>query len=116
MRVFLFREQVHVNGFGLFLMFIYPGAYVDLSSERLQIISPMRQLRIYCAGVWHNFIIVLVAIAVLFLYPWFLVPFYTTGHGIVITSVTEVSGCSSKVTVFYVVLYFQNYQRYMLAS
>ncbi|XP_052239042.1 membrane-bound transcription factor site-2 protease-like isoform X6 [Dreissena polymorpha] len=88
------REQVHVNGFGLFLMFIYPGAYVDLSSERLQIISPMRQLRIYCAGVWHNFIIVLVAIAVLFLYPWFLMPFYTTGHGIVITHVTENSAVS----------------------
>ncbi|WAR08846.1 MBTP2-like protein, partial [Mya arenaria] len=83
------REQVRVNGFGLFLMLIYPGAYVDLSSEHLQIISPMRQLRIYCAGVWHNFIIVLIGILVLFMYPWFLMPFYSTGYGVVITQVSE---------------------------
>ena len=84
------REQVRVDGFGLFLLLIYPGAYVNLSSEQLQIISPIRQLRIYCAGVWHNFIIVLVAIAILFVYPYTLIPFYTTGKGVVITSVSEV--------------------------
>lgn len=83
------REQVRVDGFGLFLLIIYPGAYVNLSTEQLQIISPLRRLRIYCAGVWHNFIIVLVAIAVLFTYPYGLMPFYTTGKGVVITSVTE---------------------------
>ena len=86
-----FREQVRVNGFGLFLLVMYPGAYVDLTTEHLQIISPLRRLRIYCAGVWHNFIIVLVAIAVLFLYPWGLMPFYTTGKGVVITQVSEVN-------------------------
>ena len=84
------REQVRVDGFGLFLILIYPGAYVNLSSEQLQIISPIRQLRIYCAGVWHNFIIVLVAIAMLFVYPYALMPFYTKGKGVVITSVSEV--------------------------
>ncbi|XP_060566706.1 membrane-bound transcription factor site-2 protease-like [Ruditapes philippinarum] len=83
------REQVRVNGFGLFLLLIYPGAYVDLSSDHLQVISPLRQLRIYCAGVWHNFIIVLIGIAVLFTYPWFIMPFYTTGNGVVITQVSE---------------------------
>ena len=31
------REQVRVNGFGLFMMFMYPGAYVDLSTEHLQV-------------------------------------------------------------------------------
>ncbi|KAL4232997.1 Membrane-bound transcription factor site-2 protease [Mactra antiquata] len=83
------REQVRVNGFGLFLLLIYPGAYVDLSSDHLQIISPLRQLRIYCAGVWHNFVIALIGVGLLFTYPWFFMPFYTTGNGVVITQVSE---------------------------
>ena len=33
----LYREQVHVNGFGLFVMAIYPGAFVDLYTEHLQV-------------------------------------------------------------------------------
>ncbi|KAL3881289.1 hypothetical protein ACJMK2_027744 [Sinanodonta woodiana] len=88
------REQVRVNGFGIFLLALYPGAYVDLSTEHLQIISPLRQLRIYCAGVWHNFIIVLFGITILFVFPWILGPFYTTGSGVVIMSVTENSAVS----------------------
>ncbi|ESO84863.1 hypothetical protein LOTGIDRAFT_221778 [Lottia gigantea] len=88
------REQVRVNGFGLFMFVLYPGAYVDLSSEHLNVVSPLRQLRIYCAGVWHNFIIVLAAILVLFLLPYLLMPFYTTGQSVVITSVVEGSSVS----------------------
>ena len=55
----------------------------------------MRQLRIYCAGVWHNFIIVLVAIGVLFTLPWLLWPCYSFGDGVAITSVIEVVHKSS---------------------
>ena len=85
-----YREQVRVNGFGLFLLILYPGAYVDLSTEHLQIVSPLRQLRIYCAGVWHNFIIVVVAWAVLLGLPIMLVPFYSAGSGVAITQVKQV--------------------------
>ncbi|XP_064629765.1 membrane-bound transcription factor site-2 protease-like [Lineus longissimus] len=85
------REQVRVNGFGIFFLALYPGAFVDLYTEHLQVISPLRQLRIYCAGVWHNFIIVLLAIAVLGALPWLLMPFYTTGNSVVITYVLEKS-------------------------
>ena len=45
-------EQVRVNGFGIFITFIFPGAFVDLCSDHLQVISPLRQLRIF----WYNFI------------------------------------------------------------
>ena len=88
---FYFREQVRVNGFGLFILVMYPGAYVDLSTEHLQVVSPIRQLRIYCAGVWHNFVIVIMALCVLLMLPIFLAPFYSTGDSVVITQVTEVS-------------------------
>ncbi|XP_078001511.1 membrane-bound transcription factor site-2 protease-like [Glandiceps talaboti] len=83
------REQVRVNGFGVFLFLIYPGAYVDLYTDHLHAISPLRQLRIYCAGVWHNFIIVIVGIFILTYLPIILLPFYTTGYGAIVTRVTE---------------------------
>ncbi|XP_070567496.1 membrane-bound transcription factor site-2 protease-like isoform X2 [Ptychodera flava] len=83
------REQVRVNGFGMFIFIIYPGAYVDLYTEHLHAISPLRQLRIYCAGVWHNFIIVVVCVALLSCLPIILLPFYTTGSGAIVTNVVE---------------------------
>ncbi len=44
---FLFfpSEQIRVNGCGYFLFLLYPGAYVDLHQEQLQMISAVRQLR-----------------------------------------------------------------------
>ena len=35
--IFFYREQVRVNGFGLFVMAIYPGAFVDLYTDHLQV-------------------------------------------------------------------------------
>ena len=69
---------------------------MDLYTDHLQVISPLRQLRIFCAGVWHNFVIVVVALAVLISLPYTLMPFYTTGNSVLITSVKEVKdfGCS----------------------
>uniref|UniRef100_A0A3Q0SY90 Membrane-bound transcription factor site-2 protease n=1 Tax=Amphilophus citrinellus TaxID=61819 RepID=A0A3Q0SY90_AMPCI len=44
------REQVRVNGFGMFVFVVYPGAFVDLFTTHLTLISPTQQLRIFCAG------------------------------------------------------------------
>lgn len=44
------REQVRVNGFGMFVFVVYPGAFVDLFTTHLNLISPVQQLRIFCAG------------------------------------------------------------------
>ena len=88
---YIYREQVRVNGFGLFFLALYPGAYVDLHTEHLQVISPLRQLRIYCAGVWHNFILVMAALLLLLVLPVFLMAGYQTGQAVVITSIQPVS-------------------------
>lgn len=91
-------EHVRINGFGLFILFLYPGAFVDLHSDHLTVISPLRQLRIYCAGVWHN--VILVGVAVLFLYsfPYLLMPFYTAGHGAVVLGVVKGSALDQKLS------------------
>uniref|UniRef100_A0A3P9LMQ1 Membrane-bound transcription factor site-2 protease n=1 Tax=Oryzias latipes TaxID=8090 RepID=A0A3P9LMQ1_ORYLA len=83
------REQVRVNGFGIFLFVLYPGAFVDLFTTHLNLISPAQQLRIFCAGVWHNFVLCLAALAFIFLMPVFLFPLYSTGGGALVTEVVQ---------------------------
>ncbi|KAI5610234.1 phosphate-regulating neutral endopeptidase isoform 2 precursor, partial [Silurus asotus] len=88
------REQVRLNGFGMFLFVIYPGAFVDLFTTHLNLISPVQQLRIFCAGVWHNFMLCVAAVCFLFLLPLLLFPFYYTGAGALVTEVVEGSPSS----------------------
>jgi len=102
------REKVRVHGFGVFILAIYPGAFVDISTEQLQTATPVQQLRIYCAGVWHNFVIVIVALITLLLLPSFLFPLYSSGQAAFVTFVAEVlifSKCLWKLgpsSIFYV--------------
>ncbi|KAL7059177.1 hypothetical protein AAHC03_013510 [Spirometra sp. Aus1] len=83
------REKVRLHGFGFFLFGIYPGAYVDISDSDLCSLSPLRQLKIYCAGVWHNGVIVLISLLVFHALPWLLVPVYSTNRGVGVVSVLE---------------------------
>ncbi|XP_053268334.1 membrane-bound transcription factor site-2 protease [Pleuronectes platessa] len=83
------REQVRVNGFGMFVFVLYPGAFVDLFTTHLNLVSPTQQLRIFCAGVWHNFVLCLVALAFLFLLPIVLLPMYSTGGGALVIEVVQ---------------------------
>ncbi|MEQ2238077.1 hypothetical protein ILYODFUR_029718 [Ilyodon furcidens] len=85
------RESVRVNGFGVFVFVVYPGAFVDLFTTHLSLISPAQQLRIFCAGVWHNFVLCVAALGLLFLLPVLLFPAYTTGGGALVTEVVQVS-------------------------
>eukprot|EP01135_Chromosphaera_perkinsii_P001352 Nk52_evm79s164 gene=Nk52_evmTU79s164 len=67
---------VPVRKFGVFLAFIYPGAFVELRADSLAKTSTRRQLWIYCAGVWHNVVIALLAVVVLTALPVCLFPLY----------------------------------------
>ncbi|XP_063063491.1 membrane-bound transcription factor site-2 protease [Engraulis encrasicolus] len=88
------REQVRLNGFGIFVFVVYPGAFVDLFTTHLNLVSPVQQLRIFCAGVWHNFMLCVAALCFLFLLPLLLFPFYYTGAGALVTEVVEGSPSS----------------------
>lgn len=87
---------MRVNGFGMFFMAVYPGAFVDLYTEHLTVISPLRQLRIYCAGVWHNFVLVMLGLVLLWSLPYLLVPIYATGQGAVVLNVLKVGVSEQK--------------------
>ncbi|CAB3983566.1 membrane-bound transcription factor site-2 protease-like [Paramuricea clavata] len=93
------REQVRVNGFGIFFMVLYPGAFVDLYTEHLAVISPLRQLRIYCAGVWHNFILALIAVGFLWILPSLLSLGYVSNRGAVILDLIKGSAVEDSLVV-----------------
>jgi len=84
------RERVQVKGFGVFLLILYPGAFVDIATDQLLSLSAWQQLRIFCAGVWHNFVIAVIALVVLLCLPTLLAPFYVTGQTVLVTALTEV--------------------------
>uniref|UniRef100_A0A6A7FZI9 Membrane-bound transcription factor site-2 protease n=1 Tax=Hirondellea gigas TaxID=1518452 RepID=A0A6A7FZI9_9CRUS len=84
-----FKEGVHVDGVGLLLVFILPGAFVMLPADAVAALHPYRRLKIFCAGVWHNLLLVLLAVLVATVTPVLLLPLYTQHRGAVVTSFTE---------------------------
>ena len=89
-----------MKGFGVFLLVLYPGAFVDIATDQLLSLSPWQQLRIFCAGVWHNIVIVVVALIILLSLPSLLAPFYVSGQSVLVTTLTEV--CSD--ILFYIII------------
>ncbi|KAJ2733644.1 hypothetical protein IW152_002917 [Coemansia sp. BCRC 34962] len=55
------RANIRLRSFGLFVLGIYPGAFVDLPGDKLEQRPVAQQLRIVCAGVWHNAVTALLA-------------------------------------------------------
>lgn len=58
------KENLGIRSTGIFLYILYPGAFVEFNLNELKELEAIKQLRIICAGVWHN--------AVLFLFGTFL--------------------------------------------
>ncbi|KAI8343477.1 hypothetical protein BC941DRAFT_388608 [Chlamydoabsidia padenii] len=52
-----FVERVPIQSSGVFFYYIYPGAFVNVPDQYLLLLSPFRQLKIICAGIWHNLIL-----------------------------------------------------------
>jgi len=69
-------EHVRINGCGGFVYFVYPGAYVDLNEEQIEMLSRFQQLRIFCAGIFHNIVLVFLSFVILLVHPVFLRTFY----------------------------------------
>ncbi|KAI6651595.1 Membrane-bound transcription factor site-2 protease-like [Oopsacas minuta] len=91
------NENVKVNGVGVFCFIIYPAAFVDLCSEDLSTLTPRKRLRIYCAGICHNFILAVIAVIFLILAPYILSLFYSVSSGIYVMSVDTNSVLHNKV-------------------
>lgn len=68
------REGVPMNGLGFFLVWVYPGAFVNI--DACDHIQARRRLRIFCAGVWHNLVLSAFSCVLIVCLPQLLCPFY----------------------------------------
>ncbi|KAJ9591941.1 hypothetical protein L9F63_001543 [Diploptera punctata] len=85
------REDVHVSGIGVTVLLIVPVLYVHLNTEQYDALAARRQLRVICAGVWHNFMLAAMTLLILILLPTLLTPFYEIGSGVVVQSIDQIS-------------------------
>lgn len=88
-------QEAKVSSVGAFLAFVFPGAYVKIAGVKS--LSPMRQLRVYCAGAWHNIVLSIACLLFLWLLPSMLFPLYVRGQGALIVSVQSRSPLSDHV-------------------
>jgi S2P endopeptidase len=88
--MFACREDVHVDGIGLIVVLIVPLVCVHLNTQQYASLPPQRQLRITCAGVWHNFVLAIAAMFLLTLLPVLLYPLFDIGTGVTVRSIQQV--------------------------
>ena len=92
------REGVSMYGSGLFLFLIYPAAFVDLNTQALKRCDAFQRLRIFCAGVWHNCILMVGAYVLWTALPFLLFFFgYVKEHAVTVTSVEPGSALMNQV-------------------
>lgn len=85
------KEDVHLSNVGINLFFILPVAYVSLNSDDIQKLNPKKALKIFCAGVWHNIMLSLIAYAIYLTLPMLFSAMYITNHGVIITNMAKYS-------------------------
>eukprot|EP00002_Diphylleia_rotans_P018009 TRINITY_DN3487_c0_g1_i1.p1 TRINITY_DN3487_c0_g1~~TRINITY_DN3487_c0_g1_i1.p1 ORF type:complete len:498 (-),score=95.96 TRINITY_DN3487_c0_g1_i1:118-1611(-) len=76
-----------ISRMGVFLAFIYPGAFVDVPS--LQDANPIVRLRVACAGVMNNIAICGSFAMIWMAMPYLLFPYYIYGSPLVVSYVDK---------------------------
>jgi membrane-associated protease RseP (regulator of RpoE activity) len=96
-------ERLHIQGVGVFVVGMFPGAFVRIE-DSVQYLPSRSQLRVYCAGVWHNAILVLICYALLLVGPYTapLFGFSEPSAGAAVASVSASSPLASVVSPGYV--------------
>lgn len=100
------KNKTHIfsESKGIFLILWLKGPTVYFSEKNNQrwlmgtnvlLLSSHKQVKrcYFCllsSGVWHNFMLCVLALAFLFLLPLFLLPFYSSGAGALVTEVVQV--------------------------
>ncbi|EGD78385.1 hypothetical protein PTSG_09454 [Salpingoeca rosetta] len=79
-------HDVYIENCGMFIQVVLPGAFVELHSPQLNAVKAFQQLRIFCAGVWHNIVLALLAFAVYLALPTLLSSSYMYGHGVAVAA------------------------------
>jgi len=83
------REQVPVLGMGFTVLFVLPAAFVELPTDNVLALPTLRQIKIYCAGVWHNIVLSVAAFFLLISLSFLATPLFSTGTGIYVYGMSE---------------------------
>ncbi|CAB3402621.1 unnamed protein product [Caenorhabditis bovis] len=83
---------VTVNGFGIFVFGLYPGAFTDIEPVSLKRSSNYRKMQIFGAGIWHNLFLALIAVGMFNAAPSLMSPLLVEGLGVSIKGVDSRSG------------------------
>ncbi|CAL2036699.1 unnamed protein product [Caenorhabditis brenneri] len=89
---------VTVNGFGVFILAVYPGAFTDIEPITLKRSSAFKRLQIFGAGIWHNLLLALLAFALFHVAPIAVSPVLARGNGVSVKGVDIRSGLSNSRT------------------
>uniref|UniRef100_A0A7S1TQ45 Endopeptidase S2P n=1 Tax=Erythrolobus australicus TaxID=1077150 RepID=A0A7S1TQ45_9RHOD len=90
-------EDLRVTSVGGFFALIFPGAFVQI--DGLEQINVRRQLKVYCAGAWHNVVVAALCAVLVVALPVLLAPLYVKHKGSVVISVPRGSALSSFLSV-----------------
>ncbi|XP_015604755.1 membrane-bound transcription factor site-2 protease [Cephus cinctus] len=82
------REDVQLFGLGLQVAFIIPFAFTYISSEQLATLPVRNQLRVLCAGIWHNIVLAIGAAITLILTTFLWSPLFTVGQGVSVKAIS----------------------------
>lgn len=85
------REDVQVFGMGLLVAFVIPVACAHINSEHMAALPVYNQLRILCAGVWHNIVLATVAAGTLIITTWMWAPLFMIGQGVSVKTIAPVN-------------------------
>jgi len=84
-------EHVSVYSTGSFLYIIFPGAFVNMDDHVLNLLKPFHQLRIFCAGVWHNIWLCIICYLCLITMPYWLLGYSQSNNELYVLDVNEKS-------------------------
>lgn len=82
-------EDLSILKLGCNIYFIFPVAFVSISTEKLSTISFKKRLGIFCAGVWHNVFLSFIFYLLYYSLPSLFSPFYNTGDGVSVTHINK---------------------------
>lgn len=85
------REDVRFFGIGILLFFIVPVVFVHISNEQLNLLPIKNQLKILCAGVWHNIVLAGSAILLFVIVTLIFSPFFIKNSGVFTKDISLVS-------------------------
>eukprot|EP00181_Compsopogon_caeruleus_P005087 CAMPEP_0184687962 /NCGR_PEP_ID=MMETSP0312-20130426/28109_1 /TAXON_ID=31354 /ORGANISM="Compsopogon coeruleus, Strain SAG 36.94" /LENGTH=549 /DNA_ID=CAMNT_0027144617 /DNA_START=207 /DNA_END=1857 /DNA_ORIENTATION=+ len=80
-------ENLRVSGVAGFIALIFPGAFVQMVGIRE--LPTWRQLKVVCAGAWHNIIIAMACIASIASLPYLLLPVFSQNSELMIVGIPQ---------------------------